>query len=155
MSALQYMIPDATVIKDTIEVNFNITLCKFQLQYAQAQLDQKDVITIAPMGAGKTLTFWIPLLFNNDGMVVLITALNRLSDQSINELQQLGISAVNLTGANAIDSTIQGMSSLFHYHCMIIVSPELIINNWCFNNLWRARDFMVHLFNICYVKPLR
>jgi superfamily II DNA helicase RecQ len=97
------------VIEDTVKVNFNIVPCKFQLQCAQAQLDRKDVITIAPTGAGKTLTFWIPLLFNHDGIVVLITALNGLGDQNITELQQLGISAVNLTGANATDSTIQGM----------------------------------------------
>jgi hypothetical protein len=71
------------VIKDTIEVNFNITPCKFQLQCAQAQLDHKDVITIAPMRAGKTLMFWNPLLFNHDGIVVLITALNGLGDQNI------------------------------------------------------------------------
>ncbi|KAG1889416.1 hypothetical protein F4604DRAFT_1531126, partial [Suillus subluteus] len=75
--------PDASVIKDTVEVSFNIAPCKFQLQCAQAQLDQKDVITIAPTGAGKMLTFWIPLLFNNNGMVVLITALNGLGDQNI------------------------------------------------------------------------
>ncbi|KAG1728758.1 P-loop containing nucleoside triphosphate hydrolase protein [Suillus paluster] len=110
MSVLRYTIPDASVIKDTVEVNFNIAPCKFQLQWA-----------------GKTLTFWIPLLFNNDGMVVLITALNGLSDQNINELQQLGISVVNLTGANATDSIIQ----------LIVASPELIINDRCFNNLWR------------------
>lgn len=109
MSALQYTIPDASVIEDAVEVNFNIAPCIFQLQCAQAQLDRKDVITIAPTGVGKTLMFWIPLLFNHDGIVVLITALNGLGDQNITELQQLGISTVNLTGANATDSTIQGM----------------------------------------------
>jgi superfamily II DNA/RNA helicase len=62
MSALRYTIPDVSVIEDTVKVNFNIAPCKFQLQCAQAQLDRKDVITIAPMGAGKTLMFWIPLL---------------------------------------------------------------------------------------------
>jgi hypothetical protein len=57
MSALQYTIPDASAIEDTVKVNFNIVPCKFQLQCAQAQLDRKDVITIAPTGVGKMLTF--------------------------------------------------------------------------------------------------
>ncbi|KAG0691991.1 P-loop containing nucleoside triphosphate hydrolase protein, partial [Suillus ampliporus] len=110
------------------------------------QLDQKDVITIAPTGAGKTLTFWIPLLFNNNDIVILITTLNGLGDQNIKELQQLGISAVNVTGANATDKTIQGIKS--RKYQVIIVSPELIINDRCFDDLWRARDFTAHLFNI-------
>ncbi|KAG2130313.1 P-loop containing nucleoside triphosphate hydrolase protein [Suillus bovinus] len=146
MSALCYMIPDLSLIEDAVEVTFNIALCKFQLRCVQAQLDRKDIITIAPTGAGKTLTFWIPLLFNNDGIVILITALNGLGDQNIKELQQLGTSAVNLTGTNATNNTIQGIKS--HKYQVIIVSPELIINDWCFNDLWRARDFTAHLFNI-------
>lgn len=28
------------------------------------------------------------------------------------------------------------------------MSPELIINDWCFDDLWRVRDFTAHLFNI-------
>ncbi|KAG2128534.1 uncharacterized protein EDB93DRAFT_1108986 [Suillus bovinus] len=58
MSALQYTIPDASMIEDTVSVTFDIAPCKFQLECACAQLDQKDVITIAPTGAGKMLTFW-------------------------------------------------------------------------------------------------
>jgi hypothetical protein len=61
--------------------------------------------------------FWIPLLFNNNSILILITALNGLGDQNIKELEKLSISAVNVTGANATDSTIQGMSSLVHYQC--------------------------------------
>ncbi|KIK32775.1 hypothetical protein CY34DRAFT_27154 [Suillus luteus UH-Slu-Lm8-n1] len=120
MSALHYMIPDLSLIEDAVEVTFDIAPCKFQLQCVQAQLDQKDIITIAPTGAGKTLTFWIPLLFNNDSIVIFITALNGLGDQNIKELQQL----------------------------VIIVSPELVINDRCFDDLWRVRDFTAHLFNI-------
>lgn len=117
MTALQYTIPDASLIEDTVEVTFDIAPCKFQLQCAWAQLDRKDIITIAPMSTGKTLMFWIPLLFNNNSILILITALNGLGDQNIKELEKLSISAVNVTGANATDSTIQGMSSLVHYQC--------------------------------------
>jgi superfamily II DNA helicase RecQ len=31
---------------------------------------------------------------------------------------------------------------------VIVVSPELIINDQHFDNLWRTRDFTAHLFNI-------
>ncbi|KAG2126625.1 uncharacterized protein EDB93DRAFT_1050447, partial [Suillus bovinus] len=78
MSALRYTILDASMIEDTVSVTFDIALCKFQLECARAQLDWKDVITIAPTGAGKMLTFCIPLLFNNNRIVILITTLNGL-----------------------------------------------------------------------------
>lgn len=31
---------------------------------------------------------------------------------------------------------------------VIVMSPELIINDWRFDNIWRTRDFTAHLFNI-------
>ncbi|KIK78822.1 hypothetical protein PAXRUDRAFT_76125, partial [Paxillus rubicundulus Ve08.2h10] len=58
----------------------------------------RNVITVAPTGAGKTLTFCIPLLFNGDGISIIITALNGLGDQNITEWKQLGIPAVNVMG---------------------------------------------------------
>ena len=70
----------------------------FQVQDAIAQLEQKDCITISPTGSGKTLTFWIPLLFNNDGIIIIVTALNIIGDKNVAELKKLNISASNITG---------------------------------------------------------
>jgi superfamily II DNA helicase RecQ len=35
-----------------------------------------------------------------------------------------------------------------HKYQVIVMSPKLIINDQRFDNLWRTRDFMAHLFNI-------
>lgn len=87
MSSLQYGIPDASMIKDMVGVNYNVRPCMFQVHAAVEQLRQRDVITIAPTGTGKTLTFWIPLLFTGCGISIIITALNGLGDQNIAELE--------------------------------------------------------------------
>ncbi|KAG2124336.1 hypothetical protein BD769DRAFT_1301431, partial [Suillus cothurnatus] len=50
-----------------VQEKFGLSPCTWQLQSAQYQLellDNKDVVTISPIGSGKTLIFWIPLLFN-------------------------------------------------------------------------------------------
>ncbi|KIJ48219.1 hypothetical protein M422DRAFT_162857, partial [Sphaerobolus stellatus SS14] len=55
--------------------------CKFQMDAARAFLQRKHVTLIAPMGAGKTLAFWIPLLFNNIDTIIVVTALNILGEK--------------------------------------------------------------------------
>ncbi|KAF8873330.1 hypothetical protein CPB84DRAFT_1690839, partial [Gymnopilus junonius] len=71
--------------------------CEFQARDAIAQLERKDCITLARTGSGKTLTFWAPLLFNENGIIIVVTALNILGDQNAAELAGLCISAVNIT----------------------------------------------------------
>ncbi|KAI0738168.1 hypothetical protein C8Q80DRAFT_1060062, partial [Daedaleopsis nitida] len=41
----------------------------------------RDVVCISGTGSGKTLTFWIPLLFRPNGIQVIITPLNILGTQ--------------------------------------------------------------------------
>jgi len=49
--------------KQTNEV-FGVHPCLWQLQIIQSILQQKnDVMSIAGTGMGKTLVFWIPILF--------------------------------------------------------------------------------------------
>jgi superfamily II DNA helicase RecQ len=87
----------------------------FQAQDATAQLERKDCIMISPSGSGKTLTFWIPLLFNNNGIIIIVTALNILGDKNVEELSKLSINAVNaVTGASATDELFK-VSSSFHH----------------------------------------
>ena len=41
-------------------------------------------------GAGKTLTFWMPLLFDKGSIQVVVTPLNILGDLNINDLKARG-----------------------------------------------------------------
>ena len=103
MSGLKYTVPTLSELRSHVEDKFGIRPCIFQARSALAQLEQKDCITISPTGSGKTLTFWIPLLFNKGGITVVITALNILGDKNVTELTKLrlGISAVNITSDSA------------------------------------------------------
>ena len=77
------------------------------------QLLGKNVFTFAPTGAGKTLTFWIPLLFNNNGIQILITPLNILGDKNVREIAELfGIHAVNVTSDTATNTLFAVSGSL-------------------------------------------
>jgi hypothetical protein len=76
--------------------------CLWQIRVVEALLQQdKDVISIAATGSGKTLTFWMPLLFRLDGIQIIITPLNILGKQNVNSLTALGISSIALSAENA------------------------------------------------------
>ncbi|KAG0693550.1 hypothetical protein DFH29DRAFT_1007206 [Suillus ampliporus] len=145
MSALQYDIPDDATIKATVETRYNIRPCNFQVQSAVEQLKRKDVITIAPTGAGKTLMFWIPLLFTGNAVMVVITALNGLGDQNVKELNKLSLTCINITGENVSDELFKEIENLCYR--VVIISPELVISDKRVEkSLWKSKKFTPYLF---------
>lgn len=108
MSSLNYAIPTHEQIIAASLEKFKVSPCVFQVESTLAQLRrQKDVFTIAPTGAGKTLCFWLPLLFNAEGIIIIVTALNQLGDKMVDELKEFGYEAVNVTKTNATKATFQ------------------------------------------------
>ena len=97
---LSFSIPSREEIRNKSIEAFNIHPCEFQITDAIAQLQRKEVVTISPTGSRKTLTFWLPLLFNDEGIIIVITALNILGAQNVMELAKLGLPAVNVTADN-------------------------------------------------------
>ena len=70
--------------------------------HAAAQLERRnDVVYISGTGSGKTLTFWMPMLFEADSITIHVTLLNILGDQTAERLNKLKIPAINLMAANA------------------------------------------------------
>jgi superfamily II DNA helicase RecQ len=67
----------------------------------------KDIIAIAATGSGKTLTFWMPLLFKKDGIQIVVTPLNILGKQNVNNLAKLGIQGITVTAENATTQTFK------------------------------------------------
>ncbi|KAF9514549.1 hypothetical protein BS47DRAFT_1294951 [Hydnum rufescens UP504] len=65
--------------------------CLFQLRATDAQLNRRDLVVTSPTGSGKTLIFWLPLLFNNNGTIIIITPLNILGAQQRADLATMGI----------------------------------------------------------------
>jgi len=127
--------PSIEEVREKVKTKFGFEPCLYQIQDAQAQLRGEHCITIAATGSGKTLTFWIPLLFTR-GIIVLITALNILGDQNVNELTALGIPAVNITKDTASDSTfkVRSLTPLLatcYSHKIKGHCGRLLLSNYC------------------------
>jgi superfamily II DNA helicase RecQ len=70
-------------------------------------LNGDDVITIAPTGSGKSMTYWMPLLYIKHGISVVVTLLKLLGGQFADMLQNNGISAVSITASNAMNKLFE------------------------------------------------
>lgn len=63
--------------------------CLWQANVCQVILEgNRDVISIAGTGMGKTLTFWLPLLFRPNGVQIIVTPLNILGQQNVETLRK-------------------------------------------------------------------
>ena len=83
-------------VRNLIQVKFGKRPCWYQVKTALALYAGKDVIGCTPTGAGKTLSFWIPLLMaledSRDAMTIVVTPLNLLGKQNEVLLEKAGIS---------------------------------------------------------------
>jgi superfamily II DNA helicase RecQ len=91
---------DEEVQKQVREV-FGFCPCLWQIWVVRAILAGDDVITIAPTGSGKSLTYWMPILYIKHGITVVVTPLKLLGGQFVDVLLGKGVSAVSITAANA------------------------------------------------------
>ena len=92
-----------------VQQKFRKGPCWYQVKTALSLYAGKDVIGCAPTGAGKTLSFWIPLLMaledGRDVMTIVITPLNLLGKQNKVLLEKAGISAIAVSMKNANTET--------------------------------------------------
>jgi superfamily II DNA helicase RecQ len=104
-------LPSAAEIRSRTQEVFGKTPCLFQIELCLAQLRghyvQQDIISIAPTGSGKTLCFLMPLLFNSDKIIIIVTALNLLGDQFCRQAREAGVNAVSVTSANNTQETFR------------------------------------------------
>ena len=105
------VLPSVDEMRGAVNERFGVLPCTWQLEAALTQLRQRDLLTLAPTGSGKTLTFWIPLLFNGDGVTIVITRLTVLGEKNVNELMEASITAINLTPASASDEAFKVLHS--------------------------------------------
>lgn len=95
-----------------MKAKFRKRACLFQIKVARALRDKrKDVVAIAATGAGKTLSFWIPLLMamedGEDRCIIIVTPLNLLGKQNVSLLGAAGLRGIAIDGKNATDETFQ------------------------------------------------
>ena len=51
-------------VRAQVKAVFGFEPCLWQIQVVRAVLAGEDVITIARTGSGKSITYWMPALFN-------------------------------------------------------------------------------------------
>jgi superfamily II DNA helicase RecQ len=92
-------------IRLLVERKLGVRACYFQIKIALAVYQKKDVIATAATGSGKTLSFWIPVLMAlEDGEAVtefIITPLNILGKQQIQDLEAAGLKPIAISKENA------------------------------------------------------
>jgi len=96
-------------VRDLVQAKFGKRPCWYQVKTALALYAGKDVIGCAPTGAGKTLSFWIPLLMalkeGREAMTIVVTPLNLLGKQNQELLEKAGLSAIAVSTRNANGET--------------------------------------------------
>ena len=101
--------PTAKYIRELVDAKFGKRACWFQIQpeIALNLHAGKDMVRCAPTGAGKTLSFWIPLLIalaeGKDKLMLVVTPLNGKQNESI--LREAGLLAVAVSAENANEET--------------------------------------------------
>lgn len=107
MAAEPY-IPSFNEIRSKTFECFNKTPCAWQVHVCKQVLcGDCDIISIAGTGMGKTLTFWMPLLFRPQGIQIIVTPLNILGEQNSTLLDRLGIKGIFISAATATEHNFQ------------------------------------------------
>jgi ATP-dependent DNA helicase RecQ len=105
-------------IRDKVAAVFGYRPCLWQIKVVRAILKRdRDVVSIAATGSGKTLTFWMPLLFIPDGIQIVVTPLNILGKQNVDSLAKVGISAITITAETATPENFQVRVLCWHTFC--------------------------------------
>jgi superfamily II DNA helicase RecQ len=106
--ALPNTAPLLSQLRDLTMDKMGVRPCLFQLKFAEALLKRdRDVLLEAGCGSGKTLGFWIPLLYNKNGIQIVITALNLLGKQNVESLQRAGINGISINAETATQKNFQ------------------------------------------------
>jgi reverse gyrase len=101
---------DIARVRRLVKDKFGKVACWWQIQIALGLYKRKDIIGVAPTGAGKTLTFWLPTLMalddgHQDRISFVVTPLNLLGKQNVQQLEKAGIRAIAVSSENSNNKT--------------------------------------------------
>ncbi|KIL56854.1 hypothetical protein M378DRAFT_436127 [Amanita muscaria Koide BX008] len=141
-------VPSFDEIRSKTFEYFNKRPCAWQVHICQEILHgDRDLISIAGTGMGKTLTFWMPLIFRPQGIQLVITPLNILGEQNTAILHRIGIEAIFISGTTAKPEIFQDIASL-RYRVVIANPEELMREHGGFEMLLQDKIFNSHLISI-------
>ncbi|KAI5999683.1 P-loop containing nucleoside triphosphate hydrolase protein [Pisolithus albus] len=143
-----HVLPSLSNFQTQTQQVFGVRPCLWQVRVAEEILrGEKDVICMAGTGMGKTLTFWMPLLFRPGGIQIVVTPLNLLGKQNVASLVKAGIRAISISSETAIPSNFHDISA-FKYQ-VIVISPEQIMKlDVGFKRLLKSPLFIQRIISI-------
>ncbi|KAF6751553.1 P-loop containing nucleoside triphosphate hydrolase protein [Ephemerocybe angulata] len=121
-------------VRSLAQKYFNKRPCLWQVKVAQHLYNGKDVVCCMRTGAGKTLSFWLPLLSSIEKrtkkITLVVTPLNLLGKQNQAELEK---------------AMAKGL------YRVVIINPELLTSNESeMNNVLKKQEFTSKLMNIIF-----
>ncbi|KAJ3730830.1 P-loop containing nucleoside triphosphate hydrolase protein [Lentinula raphanica] len=133
-------------IRDQAFTLFGKYPCLWQIQAARAIFEGKDVLMVAPTGSGKSLAYWLSLVFDEKGTIIVVTPLKELGAQFEGQLNDVGCAAINVTAHNATDAIYKDISKLKYR--VVIFSPETMAKDHRYDILLHNRVFMCSVIDI-------
>jgi superfamily II DNA helicase RecQ len=146
-------------IRELVEARFHKRACWLQIKIALHLHNKKDVVGVAATGAGKTLSFWIPLMMaleeGQDKMIFVVTPLNLLGKQNTEQLNAAGLSTISVTAKNTNAGTVKVNTHAHIYvlqplmsvqdiedgkYQVVVINPELLMSDGC-EKLWNKPKF--------------
>ncbi|KAI0090787.1 P-loop containing nucleoside triphosphate hydrolase protein [Irpex rosettiformis] len=137
-------------LRAKIEDIFKKRPCDFQYKLFEAQRSGKNIISIARTGSGKTLTYFMPLVLSDSGIIVIVTALNVLGEQFEREARAAGYTALSVNGENDSDTVFKDIKSLKYR--VLIFSPDIMMKRGgrCQTILWPTKSFVSKIQRIIF-----
>lgn len=143
------------------------------MQAALGLYGGKDVIVCAATGFRKTLTFWIPLLMaldeGQDKLTIIVTPLNLLGRQNVDNLKEVGITVVAVD-AETLNEDLYKVKMLSGFpnirmltfveeiekgrYRVIIINPKLLLGNSLILRLWKSHSFKNRILNVILMRPI-
>ncbi|THH15237.1 hypothetical protein EUX98_g9498 [Antrodiella citrinella] len=92
----------------------------------------------------------MPLQFSPDSIVIIVSALNVLGDQFVDEATKAGFSAISVNADNDNDATFKAIKE--RKYRVIVMSPNIITKRGgrCQNVLWKDAKFVAKLQNLIF-----
>ncbi|KIM51773.1 hypothetical protein SCLCIDRAFT_18307 [Scleroderma citrinum Foug A] len=118
----------------------------WQLDTAEALLLGLDSMVIAGTGAGKTLPFVMPLLYNKASRIIIISPLKALQRDQKHRFQKMGISAIDVNGETWNPKLRQDLKD--NKYQAILIRPEMCLQHEGFRELMKSSDFCNKLVGI-------
>ncbi|KAK2464056.1 hypothetical protein APHAL10511_003926 [Amanita phalloides] len=127
-------IPSVDDIRIKAHTIFQKRPCLWQINVCQAVLaGNQDIMSIAGTGAGKTLSFWLPLLCRPNGIQIVVTPLNILGQQNIDTYPRLG--------------NFEDIADL-KYRVIVANPEELMRPGGRFESLFKKKSFVDNIISI-------